>query len=302
MANLPRSKPTGGYKMGDKVAMRDLLADKAMCEAATPEPWEHWEFSGADMEHNGFWITTDATRDWSAICSFGVNPSERDKANAEFICQARVALPHAIDRAIAAEAALITTQRNCDEAQGEAELWKEVSRMLNAERKGQSQIACPSAGEPDCGSHCADYHGAVCDTQLDLARNLEAATILADAELELRSARLNVGEVYEREVTGNPSTSETAKANATKRLHRAIDAHEAAAKRYANVKHGEATQATAQRERRCETCAWWKRYPLNEEWGDCGNATAQEQHDMGGEAFPTRHDFGCVCWKKVPHA
>ena len=83
---------------------RDLLADKAICEAATKGPWKDWEFGGANMPDDGYWITP-AYEEWDrAICSFGARVDEVDKANGKFIAAAREGWHHAIDRAIAAEA------------------------------------------------------------------------------------------------------------------------------------------------------------------------------------------------------
>ena len=83
---------------------RDLLEDLEIIRAATPGPWGHWEFNGNDMDGNGLWITTNVDAGWIVICSFGVNPTEQDRANAHFIAEARLGWPEAVTRALEAEA------------------------------------------------------------------------------------------------------------------------------------------------------------------------------------------------------
>lgn len=86
---------------------RDLLADMAICDAATPGPWIAGRSDIAtyvDGEPSK-WIYAGDT--YVAIASgFQVEPWQQVMANAKLIAAAREGWPHAIARALAAEAEL----------------------------------------------------------------------------------------------------------------------------------------------------------------------------------------------------
>ncbi len=80
--------------------MRDLQADKAICDKATKGPWERNE----KPSFGDWWVYVGGQH----ICLLpadkkGTHFGEMFKANAEFIAQAREGWPHAIGRAIKAE-------------------------------------------------------------------------------------------------------------------------------------------------------------------------------------------------------
>jgi hypothetical protein len=78
---------------------RDLEADLALCEAASPGPWR------AEVDHLGHWrILWRHSGDHSSVMRRG---KAFDEADAAFIAAARTGWPAAIRRARAAEAELL---------------------------------------------------------------------------------------------------------------------------------------------------------------------------------------------------
>jgi hypothetical protein len=69
---------------------RDAAADLAMCEAATPGPWVVDGENGVIWDGNGQIVV--------------VLDANADPDNDDFIAESRTALPHWINRAVAAEA------------------------------------------------------------------------------------------------------------------------------------------------------------------------------------------------------
>lgn len=79
---------------------RDLEVDLAICEAATPGPWE------AQISQSGSEVVTgDDSSTW--VCQLWYKDEDimqNHKSNARFIAEAREGWPYAIRRALAAEA------------------------------------------------------------------------------------------------------------------------------------------------------------------------------------------------------
>lgn len=85
---------------------RDLKADLELCNKATPGPWEICLGSGVNlctavMTADGKYMICDCLPDW--FLDEGVAP-ENHVPNLQFIAEAREGWPHAIERALKAEA------------------------------------------------------------------------------------------------------------------------------------------------------------------------------------------------------
>jgi hypothetical protein len=83
------------------VPNRDLSRDLAICNAATPGPWEckknaHPEFNGQPWG----WIQAGGRQ----IATWSGSRNQNHAADNRFIVEARTGWPHAIERALAAEA------------------------------------------------------------------------------------------------------------------------------------------------------------------------------------------------------
>jgi uncharacterized small protein (DUF1192 family) len=113
---------------------RDLQADLALCDAATPGPWESMPSIHAEFP-------------FEICCNGFLDPivaSAIDEADARFIAEARTGWPHAIRRALAAEAELqrvvdisrdnieLLRQEKAHMAERIAELEAEVERLRAA--------------------------------------------------------------------------------------------------------------------------------------------------------------------------
>jgi len=88
--------------------MRDLYADLAICNAATPGPWA--ADKGYEQSERGNYVYSQA--EGSVVCA------EQDgtdcvlsNEDARFIAEARTGWPHAIERALAAERKLAEIRR-----------------------------------------------------------------------------------------------------------------------------------------------------------------------------------------------
>ncbi|MGF9711688.1 hypothetical protein [Paenibacillus naphthalenovorans] len=73
---------------------RDLAADLAICNAATAGPWEYKTSYYGSLRHD------------VVAPSFQLRLFDRNKNDIRFIAEARTGWPHAIERALAAEAKL----------------------------------------------------------------------------------------------------------------------------------------------------------------------------------------------------
>jgi hypothetical protein len=94
---------------------RDLAADLALCERATAGPWR-FEFNDDDSDMGAF-MSGD-----TSICEFGSYPDQYDQTAGNpptetdrfFIAEARTGWPHAIERALAAEAEVQRLRRELE--------------------------------------------------------------------------------------------------------------------------------------------------------------------------------------------
>lgn len=111
---------------------RDLHADLALCEAASPGPWKFDKAYGDDV--GSIECIGDIVMDFGAIGEFvddtiaGTAPSDEDLA---FILEAREGWPEAIERAIAAESVLERI-RTCTMSQftSETEMLRYIKRAV----------------------------------------------------------------------------------------------------------------------------------------------------------------------------
>jgi len=83
--------------------VRDLEADLAICEAATPGPW-------MDHKEHDLWREVRANHSMIADCL--------TDSDARFIAEAREGWPHAIRRALAAEARVAELERELKRLKG----------------------------------------------------------------------------------------------------------------------------------------------------------------------------------------
>lgn len=96
-----RRPPAAKAEHNEIEETRDLEADLAICEAATPGPWENYVDAVGQR-------ASDTKRIWVCQLYDGLEPHINDfdnqEANARFISEARQGWPYAIRRALAAEA------------------------------------------------------------------------------------------------------------------------------------------------------------------------------------------------------
>lgn len=118
--------------------MRDLQADLDLCNKATPGPWERNE----KPSFGDWWVCSGGQH----ICLLpadkkGTYYGEMFRANSDFIAQAREGWPHAIERAIKAEAEVAKYKRALEL----------VSQYIDKELD-----QCPVPLPNDCHDDCLD--------------------------------------------------------------------------------------------------------------------------------------------------